>query len=219
MIIITMVSQKYWKRYLIYSFCDEGRAKVRLFCILSIFSDNYFYFILTRCIILLIRLKDVGYMGEAYNRFWNLTFVNDERDTRFQFWSSMSIQFIILIAFTGIFVFLFTNRFLLSLVWLPLFLVGFTVIVWPVTSAVMRRVNDVGTNSLLFKRMKFLYSILVLVGAIIYLLRIFFNIQLLGMGHFNTYAMVVFLSYIIFLLWYCTLPSNFYKSNHELNHS
>lgn len=212
MIIITMVSQKYWKRYLIYSFCDEGRARVRLFCILSVFSDNCFYFILLGCIILLIRLEEVGYMGEAYRRFWNLTFVNDERDTRFQFWSSMSIQFIILIAFTGIFVFLFTNRFLLSLVCLPLFLVGFTVIVWPVTSAVIRRVNDVGTNSFLFKRMKFLYSILVLVGAIIYLLRIFFNIQLLGMDHFNTYAMVVFLSYIIFLLWYCTLPSNRYNT-------
>ncbi|TDM50512.1 hypothetical protein ETI06_00620 [Macrococcoides goetzii] len=153
-------------------------------------------------------------MGEAYRRFWNLTFVNDERDTRFQFWSSILIQFFLLIAFTGIFVFLYTK-----LVWLPLFLVGFTVIIWPVTSAVIRRVNDVGTNSFLFKRMKFLYSILVLVGAIIYLLRIFFNIQLLGMDHFNTYAMVVFLSYIIFLLWYCTLPSNFYKSNHELNHS
>lgn len=153
-------------------------------------------------------------MGEAYRRFWNLTFVNDERDKRFQFWSSILIQFILLIAFTGIFVFLYTK-----LVWLPLFLVGFTVIIWPVTSAVIRRVNDVGTNSFLFKRMKFLYSILVLVGAIIYLLRIFFNIQLLGIGHFNTYAMVVFLSYFIFLLWYCTLPSNFYKSNHELNNS
>lgn len=153
-------------------------------------------------------------MGEAYRRFWNLTFVNDERDKRFQFWSSILIQFILLIAFTAIFVFLYTK-----LVWLPLFLVGFTVIIWPVTSAVIRRVNDVGTNSFLFKSMKFLYSILVLVGAIIYLLRIFFNIQLLGMDHFNTYAMVVFLSYIIFLLWYCTLPSNFYKSNHELNHS
>ncbi|RAK49370.1 hypothetical protein BHX94_06035 [Macrococcoides bohemicum] len=158
-------------------------------------------------------------MGEAYNRFWNLTFEYDERDTRFQFWSSILIQFILLIAFTGIFVFLYTNRFLLSFVWLLLYLAGFTMIVWPVTSAVIRRVNDVGTNSFLFKRMKFLYSILVLVGAIIYLLRIFFNIQLLGMGHFNTYAMVVFLSYFIFLLWYCTLPSNFYKSNHELNNS
>ncbi|QYA42937.1 DUF805 domain-containing protein [Macrococcoides bohemicum] len=146
-------------------------------------------------------------MGEAYRRFWNLTFVNDERDKRFQFWSSILIQFILLIAFTGIFVFLYTK-----LVWLPLFLVGFTVIIWPVTSAVIRRVNDVGTNSFLFKRMKFLYSILVLVGAIIYLLRIFFNIQLLGIGHFNTYAMVVFLSYIIFLLWYCTLPSNRYNT-------
>lgn len=146
-------------------------------------------------------------MGEAYRRFWNLSFVNDERDTRFQFWSSILIQFILLIAFTGIFVFLYTK-----LVWLLLFLVGFTVIIWPVTSAVIRRVNDVGTNSFLFKSMKFLYSILVLVGAIIYLLRIFFNIQLLGIGHFNTYAMVVFLSYIIFLLWYCTLPSNRYNT-------
>lgn len=146
-------------------------------------------------------------MGEAYRRFWNLSFVNDERDTRFQFWSSILIQFILLIAFTGIFIFLYTK-----LVWLLLFLVGFTVIIWPVTSAVIRRVNDVGTNSFLFKSMKFLCSILVLVGAIIYLLRIFFNIQLLGIGHFNTYAMVVFLSYIIFLLWYCTLPSNRYNT-------
>lgn len=156
-------------------------------------------------------------MGKAYRRFWNLTFVNDERDTRFQFWTSMLIQFILLLLlFTGIFIFLFTNRFLLSFVWLLVFLIGFMVIIWPTASAAMRRVNDVGINSSLFKSMRFLYSILLLGGALIYLLKIFFNIKLLEISHFNAYMMMVFSSYIIFILWYCTLSSNRYNGYNSL---
>lgn len=156
-------------------------------------------------------------MGEAYRRFWNLTFENDERDTRFQFWSSMLIQFVILVVYTSIFAFLFANRFILSFVWLLVFLIVLMVIIWPTASAAMRRVNDVGHDSLLFKRVKFLYSILVITGAIIYALRLFFNIKLLGVNYFNTYMMLVFSSYILFILWYCTLPSNRFNINHSLN--
>lgn len=191
----------------------KRRTKVRLFLCenLSVFSDNCIYFFLRRCIILLIQHKEVCSMGETYRRFWNLTFENDERDTRFQFWSSMLIQFVILVVYTSIFAFLFVNRFLLSLVWLLLFLVGLMIIIWPTASAAMRRVNDVGINSSLFKSMRFLYSILLLGGALIYLLKIFFNIKLLEISHFNAYMMMVFSSYIIFILWYCTLPSNRYN--------
>lgn len=157
-------------------------------------------------------------MIKLYKRFLLQSFDYNSREDRKEFWPPFLIH--ILLSFIAFFIFIKQDNFAGDITdSIFVFILILIFIMTPINSAINRRVNDVGSDSKIKRIFDIFYLIL---SAIVMIIGIYY----LNKSHVNEDNMFILFALttyfgikIIFLLWYCTLPSNFYKSNHELNHS
>ncbi|ATD31084.1 DUF805 domain-containing protein [Macrococcoides bohemicum] len=153
-------------------------------------------------------------MLDTYKRFWSLTFNNEERDNRYQFWVPFLLNIALLFLLT--FSIRWIEKIEYNILFLPVIIILFLVLSMPMLSAVTRRINDVGKDNQYYKYAMGIWKIFIGIMCIIILAKYVFEIKfnLLESELFiNTY----FAIFIIAFVCYALLPTNYFNKNNIKN--
>lgn len=155
-------------------------------------------------------------MLHTYKRFWSLTFNNEEKDNRFQFWvpSLLNVCLLFLLTFSIRWI----EKIEYNILFLPVIIILFLILSMPIISAVTRRVNDVGKDNQYYKYAQGTWKLFIGIMCIIILAKYVFEIKfnLLESELFiNTYFAIV----ISALVCYSLLPTNYFSRDKVKNHT
>lgn len=153
-------------------------------------------------------------MLDTYKRFWSLTFNNEERDNRYQFWVPFFINLLLLILL--VYSLRWIERINFNIIFLPILIFSFLLIGYPVMSSAMRRVNDVGKDNSVYKNVTRLYRILLGILCLIIAVKYFLKFELFptDIGLMST---IFITSFVIIFLCYALLPTNYFDRNNIKN--
>ncbi|WP_414043873.1 hypothetical protein [Macrococcus animalis] len=153
-------------------------------------------------------------MLETYKRFWLLTFDNEEKDNRLQFWMPFFINLALL--FLLIYSLRWIERVNFNIIFLPILILLLFIIGYPIMSSAMRRINDVGKDNLYYKNAARLYRLVVGIICLIFFAKYLMKFELLSMDT-GLIATIFFSVVIIIFFIYALLPSNYFHKKDIAN--
>ncbi|TDM48465.1 DUF805 domain-containing protein [Macrococcoides goetzii] len=149
-------------------------------------------------------------MMQSYLRFIKHAFDFDSKDSRQQFWLPFLIQmFICIVIFLPLIKAEEGENILGTLLFV---MIVMPVVLIPIYSAIQRRMLDVGKESKLYKYFNIFYLVFGIVIMIYGLLYFFSDIKLFKDEIILPIIFLFFVLRFIFLLYYCALPTNKFKS-------
>lgn len=153
-------------------------------------------------------------MLETYKRFWLLSFNNEEKDNRFQFWMPFFINIaLLLLLFYSL---RFIERVNFNIIFLPILILLFFIIGYPIMSSAMRRINDVGKDNIYYKNAVRLYKLAIGIICLIILTKYLMSFELFSMDT-GLMATIFFSVVIILFFIYALLPSNYFHKKDVAN--
>ncbi|MGK0577707.1 hypothetical protein [Macrococcus capreoli] len=154
-------------------------------------------------------------MISTYKRFWALSLNTSEKDNRVQFGLPLIINIGLLILL--MYAINWIEKINYNIIFLPIIILLFLILIYPVLSSAMRRINDVGKDNVYYAFALQMYKVVLGLLVVLLLIKIFFSIDLLIVDS-SMLCTLFFTIMMLLVLLYALLPSNYFKqSNHHMH--